>query len=57
MMNDLESKLRQTVRAQNKAESTADAYWHWTSRYLGYCKRCGIGKETKAEDVVERLLS
>jgi integron integrase len=54
---DLEKRLREKIRAQGKADSTADAYWHWSNRYLAYCRKCGIGKETKAEKAVERFLS
>lgn len=54
---DLEKRLREKIRAQGKADSTADAYWHWSKRFLAYCKHSGIGKETKAEIAVERFLS
>jgi integron integrase len=54
---DIEKRLREKIRAQGKADSTADAYWHWTKRYLDFCSENGIGRETKAEIAVERFLS
>lgn len=54
---DLEKRLREKIRAQGKATSTADAYWYWIERYLKYCSENGTGRETKAEIAVERFLS
>lgn len=54
---DFERELRQKIRAQGKADSTANAYWYWVDRFLGYCRKEGIGRETKAEAAVERFLS
>lgn len=34
----LEEQLRQKIRSQGKAESTADAYWHWVNRFIRFAK-------------------
>lgn len=34
----LEEQLRRKVRSQAKADSTADAYWYWTERFLRFAK-------------------
>jgi integron integrase len=56
-MDGFELRLREKVRSQGKAKSTADAYWHWWARYIDYCRANKIGKETKAEVASERFLS
>jgi integron integrase len=54
---DVKKLIHDRIRAQDKALSTAEQYTHWTTRFLDYCKAKKIGKETKAEDAVERFLS
>ena len=56
-MSDLEVRLRRKIRAQGKADSTADAYWEWCRQFLDYCASRGVGRETKAEDAVEQWLT
>lgn len=56
-MEQYEKKLREVIRAQNKSRGTADAYWHWFSRFMQWCKSNKIGRETRAEVAVERFLS
>lgn len=56
-MIDYVEKLKETVRAQGKAESTGEAYGYWLDRYLSWCRENRVGKETKAEVAVERYLS
>lgn len=34
----LEQKLRERIRSQGKADSTADAYWYWIDRFLRFAK-------------------
>ena len=34
----LEEKLRTTIRAQGKADSTADVYWYWIERFIRFAK-------------------
>jgi integron integrase len=44
----LEKQLRETIRAQGKADSTADCYWEWTERYLRWvAKEHGEWKHPK----------
>lgn len=52
-----ERQIRERIKMQHKADSTADAYVHWFNRFLAYCKANGIGKETKAEQAAESFLS
>lgn len=35
---NLETQLRQTIRRQHKADSTANVYWHWVRRFLLFAK-------------------
>lgn len=35
---NLETQLRRKIRSQGKAQSTADVYWHWTSRFLRFAR-------------------
>jgi integron integrase len=35
----LESSLRETIKAQGKADSTADCYWEWTEKFLRWAAR------------------
>lgn len=53
----IEIDLRETVRSQGKAKSTADAYWFWLNRFLRFCKKEKLGRETKAERAVEQFLT
>jgi len=34
----LETQLREKIRSQGKADSTADAYWYWIERFLRFAK-------------------
>jgi integron integrase len=34
----LEQQLRNKIRSQGKADSTADAYWYWVNRFLRFAK-------------------
>jgi integron integrase len=34
----LEQQLREKIRSQGKADSTADAYWYWVERFLRFAK-------------------
>jgi integron integrase len=34
----LEQQLREKIRSQGKADSTADAYWYWIERFLRFAK-------------------
>ncbi len=34
----LETQLREKIRSQGKADSTADAYWYWVERFLRFAK-------------------
>lgn len=34
----LEQQLREKIRSQGKADSTADAYWYWVKRFLLFAK-------------------
>jgi len=54
---DIEKKLRERIKMQRKSDLTADAYWSWCKRFFEFCKVRKIGKETKAEDAVERFLT
>lgn len=57
----LEQQLKEKVRMQGKAKSTADVYWHWVRSFLVYFKNSNSGKwihpsELGKEDV-EKWLS
>jgi integron integrase len=54
---DIEKKLRERIKMQRKSDSTANAYWQWSKRFLDFCKENKVGKETKAEVAVERFLT
>lgn len=44
----LEQQLRQKIRSQGKADSTADVYWQWVERFLRYARhRCGCWVDPK----------
>jgi integron integrase len=46
------------IRSQGKADSTAEAYFHWVDRYLKYCINQGIKRDTMpAERATEKFLS
>ena len=34
----LEQQLREKIRSQNLADSTADAYWSWVVKFLEFAK-------------------
>ena len=53
----IQIEIEEKIRAQGKADSTADAYWGWVSRYLEFCKANKIGRETPAEQAVTQFLS
>ena len=49
----LQQKLREKIRSQGKADSTADAYWYWTERFLRFAKE-KRGVWVQPEDMAER---
>lgn len=54
---NLKTQIFEKIRSQGKALSTAECYWYWMDRFLQFCAKNKIGKETKAEDAVTRFLS
>jgi integron integrase len=50
--------LRTKIRAEQKEESTADAYCNWTRRFLKYCQASKLSKgNCSAEQAVTQFLS
>ena len=45
------------IRQQGKSFQTFKTYWHWSKRYLEYCKSSGVGKETPAREAAESWLT
>ena len=54
---DIKKAIYEKVRAEGKEDSTAEAYYGWTRRYLDFCRDRKLGKETPAEEAVEQFLS
>jgi integron integrase len=53
----IEGRLRARLAEQHKSYKTANSYARWWNQYMQYCKAKKIGKETKAEDAVQRFLT
>lgn len=49
----LEQQLRRKIRAQGKADSTADTYWHWIGQFLRYARQ-RRGEWVHPKDMGER---
>lgn len=55
---DIEKMIRDKIRSQGKADSTAEVYHHWVDRYLRFCASNGINRSNAtAERAVEKFLS
>lgn len=54
---NLQQRLKERLYVQGKERTTFKTYWYWCDKFLQYCKRNGIGKETRAEEAVERWLT
>jgi len=54
---ELERRLRERIRVQGKAKSTANNYWHWFDRYLKFSGSELAGEGLGAEAAAERFLT